>query len=48
MRRFADFNHPINEPTVGGKLAVLLFISICVIGGGLMLGVLLASVSRMT
>jgi hypothetical protein len=47
MRRHPDYSRPLDEPTTGGKLAVLLFWSIVVIGGGLGLGVLFASVSRL-
>jgi hypothetical protein len=43
MRRHPDFSRPHDEPTAGDKLAVLLFWSIMVIGGGLMIAALLAS-----
>jgi hypothetical protein len=43
MRRHPDFGRPHDEPTAGDKLAVLLFWSIMVIGGGLMIAALLAS-----
>jgi hypothetical protein len=42
-RRHPDFSRPIEEPTAGDKLAVLLFWSVVIIGGGLMLGALLAT-----
>jgi hypothetical protein len=46
MRRHPDFSRPHDEPTAGDKLAVLLFWSIVVIGGGLMITALLASAFR--